>query len=53
VLIGPVTVPAIVRERIALDPSAAPESAVVVTRYPAPGRSDEGAQMLGFRLVTR
>jgi hypothetical protein len=33
VLIGPVTVPAAVRNRIALDPSTAPKSAVVVTRW--------------------
>ena len=33
VLIGPVTMPAIVRERIALDPSAASKSAVVVAAY--------------------
>jgi hypothetical protein len=33
VLIGPVTMPAIVRERIALDPSAAPKSALVVIRW--------------------
>ena len=33
VLIGPVTVPATVRNRIALDPSAAPKSALVVARW--------------------
>ena len=54
VLIGPVTMPATVRSRIALDPSAAPRSARRgdPVGYPAPGRSDEDAQMLGFRLVT-
>jgi hypothetical protein len=39
VLIGPVTMPAIVRERIALDPSAAPKSALVVTRWLPDARS--------------
>jgi len=33
VLIGPVTMPAIVRKRIALDPPAAPKSAVVVAPW--------------------